>query len=183
MVLSATIGLTLSKGKCEVVPAAGTSCTFARESFPGWLWKPGRDVKLLGAPLGDPAFYASLTAKGVDKVQVLLQEMGAIRCSQGALRVLRHCGSVPNCHIRFGRETKEGNPKPLVQHSYYSPRCQISEFPQHGTKHPLQRTNVRMSTNTLGTSRPKRSPLERWRATSTLTMYLMDWHLVTVISL
>jgi hypothetical protein len=88
---AADIGLSLSVDKCEVVPAAGATSEVPQDLFPGWRWCPQAGIKLLGAPLGDSAFCAALTAKRVDKVKVLLSSIGKYGHSQGALLVLRNC--------------------------------------------------------------------------------------------
>ena len=48
---------------------------------------------MLGAPLGDAAHCASITAERVAKAQELLDSIGKYGHTQGALLLLRHCAS------------------------------------------------------------------------------------------
>jgi hypothetical protein len=87
------MGLTCSLSKCEVVPSAGDASAVLPEWFPGWAWKPHGGIKLLGAPLGDAEFCASLTEDRVEKAGELLEAIGELPHAQSALLLLRHCAS------------------------------------------------------------------------------------------
>jgi hypothetical protein len=91
--VAASVGLRLSVGKCEAVPAAGAATSISPDLFPGWRWLPGGGIKLLGAPIGSAAFCAELTAKRVAKAEELLSTLCTYSHTQGALLLLRHCAS------------------------------------------------------------------------------------------
>jgi hypothetical protein len=78
---AAAVGLHLSVGKCEAVPAAGMATSISPDLFPGWRWLPGGGIKLLGSPLGSAAFCAELTAKRVAKAEELLSALCTWVCA------------------------------------------------------------------------------------------------------
>jgi len=88
-----TIGPKLSMNKCEVVPPSNAAHTFGQKLFGGWSWKMDGNFKLLGAPLGNAAFCDDHASKRAAKAKELLEEIGAYPHKQGALQLLRHCGS------------------------------------------------------------------------------------------
>ena len=79
--------------KCEVVPAAGSASSVLQTSFPGWQWKSTGGIKLLGAPLGDAEYCASVLTERAAKAQELVDAIGKYGHTQGALLQLRHCAS------------------------------------------------------------------------------------------
>ena len=86
------MGLSLNLGKCEVVPASA-ACTVPRSQFEGCDWKADGCFKLLGAPVGTEGFCNAHSARRAEKAEVLLDSLSRLRHAQGALHVLRHCGS------------------------------------------------------------------------------------------
>ena len=89
----ADIGLVVNASKSEVVPASGPAFTFSRGLFSNMQWREDRNLKLLGAPLGDANFCAAHSEKRARKAEALLKQIGRFGQTQGALRMLRHCGS------------------------------------------------------------------------------------------
>ena len=90
---AANLGLTMAEGKCEVIPAAGQNFSFDPTLFQGWQWKLDGCFKLLGAAFGNEAYCNALTTKRVTKTVALLEELSRYGHTQGALLLLRHCGS------------------------------------------------------------------------------------------
>jgi hypothetical protein len=88
----AEFGLSVSTGKCKVIPPAGEAASDQQVHFPGWQWAES-GLKLLGFPLGSPAFCAETTQERVDKAKHLLKAVADMSHTQGALQLLRHCAS------------------------------------------------------------------------------------------
>ena len=87
------LGLSMAVGKCEVIPAAGQNFSFDPAMFQGWQWKVDGCFKLLGAAFGNEAHCTALTTKRVTKTAALLEELSRYGHTQGAVLLLRHCGS------------------------------------------------------------------------------------------
>ena len=95
--LAPSLGLALSVGKCELVPAAGADSAVDRGLFPAELaFAADGHFELLGAPVGSASFCAAHTAARVAAAQPLLDELALLPDRGGdallelALRVVRY---------------------------------------------------------------------------------------------
>lgn len=65
----AEVGLTLQRGKCEVVPAAGTEHQVPADAFRGFKFNADGNFKLLGAPFGSQEFCEAHTRHRNEKTE------------------------------------------------------------------------------------------------------------------
>ena len=87
------IGLSINPAKSEVILAGGSSCTVPQTLFSGFQWRLDGNFRLLGAPFGDAAYCSEHTTRRKIKAEKLLQEISSFGHTQGALLMLRQCGS------------------------------------------------------------------------------------------
>ena len=90
----ADVGLEMSLGKCEVIPAARTNHQVDRASlFGGYDFLADGDFKLLGPPIGSMDYCDGHTKKRKEKAKDLLAAVGHMTHTQGSLKLLRRCVS------------------------------------------------------------------------------------------
>ena len=89
----ADVGLSVNVSKCTATPSAGLVSDANPASFPSWQWNTSRNLKVLGAAVGDEDFCAALVRKRRGKVSKLLKRICDLNDTQGALTLLRYCGS------------------------------------------------------------------------------------------
>ncbi len=87
------MGLSMNPEKCEVTPSAGIQSNVEHSAFPGWKWGFSRNVKVLGAAVGDQEFCEGLVRKRRGKASPVLQGIAALDNSQCGFSLLRSCAS------------------------------------------------------------------------------------------
>ncbi len=87
----ANIGLDLALDKCEIVPSAKDHHAIPAHLFPGYLWVPTGDFKLLGAPLGSLDFCTAHTQKRARKAGDLMHNIASLGHAQGSYLLLKQC--------------------------------------------------------------------------------------------
>jgi hypothetical protein len=88
-----SLGLDFNPEKCVVTPSAGDRCNFGPDAFPGWVWNLSRNVKVLGAAVGDAAYCEALVRKRRSNASKLQDRIGELGDSQAGLLLLRSCAS------------------------------------------------------------------------------------------
>ena len=101
--LLSDIGLSLQKGKCEVVPSAGLQHQVPPDTFLGFHFNASGNFKLLGASLGTADFCLAHTRKRVTKASELLAKISQMRDSQCALHLMRNGASF--CKLVYSART------------------------------------------------------------------------------
>ena len=99
----ASVGLTMQRDKCEIVPAAGINHGVDLDSFSGFLFNASGNFKLLGAPFGSPLFCAEHTQKRRKKAEELLKKVSAMEDAQSSLHLIRNCVSF--CKLVYSART------------------------------------------------------------------------------
>ena len=99
----ADIGLTMSLPKCQLIPAAGDSCTIPRSMFSEFEWVSDGDFEILGAPVGSAEYCTAHTRARGRKAKSLLAAVGQLPHSQGGLLLLRQCASF--CKLVYSSRT------------------------------------------------------------------------------
>jgi hypothetical protein len=89
----ASIGLAFNLTKCVVTPAAGAESFADASSFTGWQWNTSRNVKVLGAAVGDEVYCSNLVSKRRKKAADVLRALRSLNDSQASLLLLRSCSS------------------------------------------------------------------------------------------
>ena len=96
-----SMGLSTSTHKCIVTPSAGSDSLADASCFPGWAWNTTKNIKILGAAVGDEELHRALVKKRRSKAQAILKKLGQLGHVQPALLILRSCASfaklVHNC--------------------------------------------------------------------------------------
>ena len=92
---------------------------FSRTLFPGWLWKEDASIKVLGAPIGKASYCEEIASKRVGKAKKLLEDLVDFEDAQGALQLVRNCGSW--CKVLYACRTV---PPALQKHA-------LNDFMQH----------------------------------------------------
>jgi len=85
------MGLALSLDKCIITPSSGADTLVDQSRFLGWLWNPCRNLKVLGAAVGDEIFSKALVQKRRQKAKRILSRLGQLSNVQAALPILRSC--------------------------------------------------------------------------------------------
>ena len=67
-----------------VSPSAGSATEVDPVAFQGWLWNPSRNLKVLGAAVGDEDFSAALVRKRRGKVAKLLAHICELNDTQSS---------------------------------------------------------------------------------------------------
>ena len=88
-----SIGLSFNMNKCSITPSSGSDAIADRSVFPGWQWNSIKNVKILGAAIGDEAFCEDLLAKRQSKAAGLLERLGELGDVQCGYLLLRTCSS------------------------------------------------------------------------------------------
>ena len=52
-----SMGLSTSTHKCILTPSAGSDSLADASCFPGWAWNTTKNIKILGAAVGDEEFH------------------------------------------------------------------------------------------------------------------------------
>ena len=86
------MGLSFNMSKSCITPSSASEMV-DRELFPGWQWNDTRNVKILGAAVGDETFCEELLAKRFNKAANLLQKLGDLGDVQCGYLLLRSCSS------------------------------------------------------------------------------------------
>jgi len=97
------VGLTMHRGKCEIVPAAGPEHQVPVDTFQGFNFRTEGNFKLLGAPFGTQEFCEAHTRRRKDKAEKLLRSIAAMQDTQCALHLVRHCASF--CKLAYSART------------------------------------------------------------------------------
>ena len=96
-----SFGLRLSPQKCVLTASAGVETQASPSRFQGWIWNTTRNIKVLGAAVGDEGFSKALVKKRRLKAKGILGKLGHLGHVQPALIILRSCASfaklVHNC--------------------------------------------------------------------------------------
>ena len=79
--------------KCSITPSSGLDAQVNRNLFPGWQWNSTKNVKVLGAAIGDETFCEELIAKMQKKAAALLQKLGELGDVPCGYLLLRSCSS------------------------------------------------------------------------------------------